>query len=116
MIKVLAFGRVQLQLIVRCSDDAIKASQFEHLPLHLCHVAAEVENQVVAHSVGDVHASLESVPFRGSKHDIHLLIGKMVLQELLVVKAVSRTGYNVYATQNFVEHLDRHDGVRIRPI
>ena len=103
-------------MIVRSSDDAIKASQFEHLPLHLCHVAAKVENKIVANSIGDVHASLKSVPLRGSKHDIHLLIGKMVLQELLVVKAVSRTGYDVYATQNFVEHLDRHNGVRIRPV
>lgn len=83
---------VELHILVAGGNNAIETNQFEALALHLNHIAAEVEDQVVAEAVGDFHATLVCVALGRREDDVHLLVGEVVLEELLVLKAICGAG------------------------
>lgn len=85
------------------------------MPLHLNHVTAKVKDQIVAKSICDLHASLVSVPLGRREDNVHLLVGEVVLQELLILETVCRARDHT-DVHGLDEYLHGHYRVRIAAI
>uniref|UniRef100_A0A7S3CNG6 Uncharacterized protein n=1 Tax=Strombidium rassoulzadegani TaxID=1082188 RepID=A0A7S3CNG6_9SPIT len=111
----LGLGWVQLEVLVLGGDDAVEGAELEALALHGLHLAREVEDEVIADAVGNLAATCISVPLRGREDDVHLLVGEVLLEELLVLEALRRAGHDAHA-QRLEQDLHRHDRVGVAPV
>ena len=83
------FGWVKLHFIVWSCNDSVETTQFKHLPFHLVHARTKIKDEVIAKTICDLHTSSKSVSLSWSKDNVHLLVWEMILQKLLVIKAIS---------------------------
>lgn len=81
----------------------------------MTHGATEVEDEVITETIGDVHAPLIRVLLRRREHNIHQLVGEVILQELLVLEAVRGAGDHAN-TQRLDEYQHGHDRMWIAAV
>ena len=115
LVQKLALGRVKLHVLITRGNNAVEATQLENLSLHVFHAAAEVQHQVIAQAIRNIHAPLESVSLGWRENDVHLLISEILLQKLLIFEAI-RGACNHADVECLNQDLHRHDGVRVTTI
>ena len=95
--------------------DTVEAAQLQALSLHVLHGATEIKYQVVANAVGDLHTPLKRISFRRSEYYVHLLVRKVILQELLIFKTIRCAGNHAHI-KCLNEDLHRHNRMWIRAV
>ena len=96
-----------MHVLVCSGYDTVEATEFQALSFHLDHAATEIKYKVIAKSIRYLHTPLKRISFSWRKNDIHLLVGKMILQKLLIFKAVSSTSDHTHI-QSFDQNLHCH--------
>ena len=74
----------------------------------MLHGSREIQDEVVSDAVCDFHALLPGVSFGWCENDIHLLVCEMVLQELLILEAISGASNHAHI-QCLNQYLHRHN-------
>lgn len=108
LIQKFALRRVKLHILVARRYYTIEAAQLQYLPLHVLHRPTKIEYEVIPNHIRNFHTPLKCVSFCGCEYDIHLLIGKMILQKLLIFKAICGTCYHT-DIHRLYQYLHCHD-------